>query len=336
MLLDARHSEAALAAPAEGLLPAGKLLLCEPIPPAGFGKRQEPALDCQHNLRLAGWRPALCARLGKLAGRELVTLLLCEPLRVGQILHRGALRNSGRASMAPTRAGYGASLKAPLTAPALGDIQASAAARDDRTCSGESARPDGDSSGRERSLLYTDPDHWTRCDKGSGELAESLLMLAAPDGSEAARQLKHEALVRRRLDGLPYLHAFEEKVDLHLKGLCEGIEPARGDSVEALLVLVSLLVGDSNPLRHLLLGHPEHDPTLTDAGSNLAVNVTSAVASRDWTDRRFGGVAARHWVTPDDGGEPRSSGANARARRTTGGIPLKFYAKSDDLFTRVR
>jgi hypothetical protein len=200
----------------------------------------------------------------------------------------------------------------------------------------QSARPDGDSSGRGQYLIYNGPDDRTRCGKGSGELAESLLMLAAPDRSEAARQLKHEALVRRRLDALPCLQAFEEEVDLHPKGLCEGIEPACGDSVEALLVLVGLLVGDSNPLRHLLLGQPEHDPTLTDAGSNLAVNVTSAVASRDWTDRRFGGVAARHWVTPDDGGEPRSSGANARARRTTGGIPLKFYAKSGYLFTRVR
>jgi hypothetical protein len=199
----------------------------------------------------------------------------------------------------------------------------------------QSARPDGDSSGRGQYLIYNGPDDRTRCGKGSGELAESLLMLAALDGCKAARQLKHESLVRRRLGGLPCPYTFEEEVDLDVERLCEGVEPACGDSVGALLVLVDLLVGDINPLRHLLLGEAHHDPTLADAGSNLAVNVTSAVAVRFRTDWAFGGVAARHWVTPDDGGGPRSSGANARVWRTTERIPLKFYAKSDGLFTRV-
>jgi hypothetical protein len=175
----------------------------------------------------------------------------------------------------------------------------------------QSARPDGDSSGRGQYLIYNGPDDRTRCGKGSGELAESLLMLAALDGCKAARQLKHESLVRRRLGGLPCPYTFEEEVDLDVERLCEGVEPACGDSVGALLVLVDLLVGDINPLRHLLLGEAHHDPTLADAGSNLAINVTSAVAVRFRTD----------W--------------NARVWRTTERIPLKFYAKSDGLFTRV-
>ena len=174
-------------------------------------------------------------------------------------------------------------------------------------------RPNSEASDRELGPLCFGFDYSLWPGNGSDELADSFLVFAALDGAEVPRQFEHEPLVRRRLDRLFYLCPFEEVVDLDSKGLCDNVEPAGGNPVEALLILVRLLVGDSDQLRHILLGEPQQDATLADAGSNIAVNIHNTATDRGRTDRRLGRVAARHWVTPADGDEPHSSGSRGRA-----------------------
>ena len=68
-------------------------------------------------------------------------------------------------------------------------------------------------------------------------------------------------------------HPFVEIADLDAERLGDGEQPAGGDPVDALLVLVGLLVGDPDQLGHLLLGQAQHDPPLAHPRPDMTVDV---------------------------------------------------------------
>ena len=60
------------------------------------------------------------------------------------------------------------------------------------------------------------------------------------------------------------------------------VQAPRGDAIDPLLVLVRLLIGDPDQLGHLVLGQPEHDPSLAHAGADMPVGIlrTSPAGTR--------------------------------------------------------
>jgi hypothetical protein len=51
------------------------------------------------------------------------------------------------------------------------------------------------------------------------------------------------------------------------------VQPAGGHTVDALLVLVRLLIGDADKLGHLLLGQAKHDAALAHPSADIAVDI---------------------------------------------------------------
>jgi hypothetical protein len=63
----------------------------------------------------------------------------------------------------------------------------------------------------------------------------------------------------------------------------------RRDAIDPLPVLVRLLIGDPDQLGHLVLGQPEHDPSLAHAGADMPVGIlrTSPAGLRARLDHYF-------------------------------------------------
>jgi hypothetical protein len=69
------------------------------------------------------------------------------------------------------------------------------------------------------------------------------------------------------------VHALEEVTDIDAERLRDIVQAAGSNAIDALLILVGLLIRDSDQLGHLLLGEPEHDPALAHACTDMAVDV---------------------------------------------------------------
>ena len=125
------------------------------------------------------------------------------------------------------------------------------------------------------------------------QMAERLLVLAALDRGEVARELEQHALLRHQLLGArgaaARLDVLEEVADLDPQRARDLVEPAGRDAVDAGLVLVRLLIGDADQLGHLLLGQAEHDPALADAQADVVVDVERAAAAADAAAGDFAG-----------------------------------------------
>ena len=78
----------------------------------------------------------------------------------------------------------------------------------------------------------------------------------------------------RRLEAAAFgAETVVEVADLDTECLREHVQAAAGDAVDALLVLVRLLIGDPDQLRHLLLGEPKHDAPFAHPRADVAVDV---------------------------------------------------------------
>ena len=115
---------------------------------------------------------------------------------------------------------------------------------------------------------------------------------------EVTGELQQHALLWHQLGGLELaaplgLDILEEVADLDAQGLGDLVEPAGRDTVDAGLVLVGLLVGDPDQLRHLLLGQPEHDTALADAEADKVVDVERPAPSAAFRP----GVLFASWFT---------------------------------------
>ena len=71
----------------------------------------------------------------------------------------------------------------------------------------------------------------------------------------------------------PRLYSLVEIADFDSQRSGNPVQPAGGHTIDALLVLVRLLVGDADQLGHLLLGQAEQDPALADPSADVAVDI---------------------------------------------------------------
>ncbi len=108
--------------------------------------------------------------------------------------------------------------------------------------------------------------------EGTDQVAERFLVAAARHRDEVARQLDRHVLPRGRLEALLAIEALEEVADIDAEHLGDGEQPAGGDAVDALLVLVDLLGGDAYLLGHPLLGDVPHDPQLAHASCHMQID----------------------------------------------------------------
>src|SRR5689334_5960700 len=75
-------------------------------------------------------------------------------------------------------------------------------------------------------------------------------------------------------------NALEEKANLDTQRLDDGVEAPTGDAVHAPLILVRLLVGDTDQVNQLLLGQAEHDAPLTHALADMSIDILHPWLSR--------------------------------------------------------
>jgi hypothetical protein len=109
--------------------------------------------------------------------------------------------------------------------------------------------------------------------KRSGERCNSFPMPWVRNVQETTGEVQDHPLAGGRHKTAADLQSFVEIADFDSQRLREAVQPAGGHTVDALLVLVRLLVGDADQLGHLLLGQAEHDPTLAHPGPDVAVDM---------------------------------------------------------------
>ena len=84
--------------------------------------------------------------------------------------------------------------------------------------------------------------------QGARQRADGILVLAFRDADDIVRQFKEQALLWRHLDRVVSAQSLEEVADLDPERLSHLVQPPRGDATDPLLVLVRLLMGDTDPL----------------------------------------------------------------------------------------
>src|SRR4051812_30154434 len=89
-----------------------------------------------------------------------------------------------------------------------------------------------------------------------------------------AAEFQEQPLLRGGLERIRFrTDAVIKVADLDAECIGKGVEPAAGDPVDALLVLVGLLVGHADQLGQTLLGQAQHDPALAQLGADMAVGL---------------------------------------------------------------
>jgi hypothetical protein len=133
------------------------------------------------------------------------------------------------------------------------------------------------------------------------QMAKRLLMLPALDRSEIAGEFQEHALLRHQLlraggTTRGRLDILEEITDVDSQRTSDLVEAPRRDTVDSGLVLVGLLIGDSDQLGHLLLGQAEHDPSLADTQADVAVDIERATSATDAPCRDFAGKLIHRFI----------------------------------------
>src|SRR5215813_3611505 len=97
-----------------------------------------------------------------------------------------------------------------------------------------------------------------------GELANRLLMLLVPDLGKIAGDLEQHPLVRGDLTRAFLPDAFVKVGDRRAQRAGYLEQSSSRNAIDAALILVSLLIGNSDHFSELLLGQAQHDTALAN------------------------------------------------------------------------
>jgi hypothetical protein len=126
------------------------------------------------------------------------------------------------------------------------------------------------------------------------QVTQCFLVLTALDRREIAGELEQHALLRHQFLGAPdtsraRLDILEEAADVDAQRARDLIQASRRDAVDPGFVFVRLLIGDADQLGHLLLGEAQHDASLADPQTDVAVDVERTTSATDTSCRDFAG-----------------------------------------------
>jgi hypothetical protein len=134
------------------------------------------------------------------------------------------------------------------------------------------------------------PFRWSIGSERPCELTQSLLVPLVRDLGEVTGELEAHPLARADPTLASVFEPVEKIADRNAKHLGYLKQATCGDAVDTALVFVCLLIGDPYQIGKLLLCQPQHNPTLANTCTDMAIDV---LGSARGSTRRYKGRRRR-------------------------------------------